>query len=247
MLPVGVVFVACAGREPASGPTSDATVIVVDVDAGADDSAFPSPDGLASLDVSLDVPAMLDGSAATDAEIALDTGAGGSDGAACTTATDGSVCGTAQGCNAAPTCQQGVCVPHLEPDGTSCSTGNVCKTGACKAGSCTATNRPDGYKYSASSTDVCCAGAATATTSNSNCGVCGVVCNTAKGQSCSVVDTHYVCTGCASNADCSLGCCGTSPIAHCTPSMCTTTACASPNKCPDGSHCEASTIDYCTY
>src|ERR1700722_8521677 len=109
MLSVGVVFVACAGRETISGPTSDATVIVVDVDGGADDSAFPSPDGLASLDVSLDVSVMLDGLAATDAEIALDTGAGGSDGASCTTATDGSVCGTAQGCNAAPSCEQGVC------------------------------------------------------------------------------------------------------------------------------------------
>jgi hypothetical protein len=97
----------------------------------------------------------------------------------------------------------------------------------------------------------CCGGVTVETTSNANCGVCGVVCDTMRGQSCSALEAEYFCVGCAANADCWSGCCDPHAVAHCAPVSCTNGGCQLPEVCPGGSHCTPTAptgaLKYCSY
>ncbi len=172
---------------------------------------------------------------------------------ACAGLSDGAVCGLDDPCHDAPTCVQGVCVPHPKANNTPCAAAldachsvPVCTNGICGA----STQLPDGYNWMpGDDTARCCGGSPIHTTSNTNCGACTVTCNTAKGQSCGALAGHYLCLNCAGvNTDCWTGCCSNSlSVWHCAPSDCATGACAVPNICPDGSHCQSDVVNYCSY
>jgi hypothetical protein len=79
--------------------------------------------------------------------------------------------------------------------------------------------RSEGYNWdNANANARCCDGAAVVTTTNANCGVCGVRCNTGAGQACQTQNGHYMCRGCDVSTDCWAGCCSTTYTPHnCTP------------------------------
>jgi hypothetical protein len=111
--------------------------------------------------------------------------------------------------------------------------------------------KPDGYSLSGLDTNArCCAGLAVETTSDSNCGVCGITCNTGLGQSCGLIDGHYLCLNCAADGDCWSGCCaGTVSPLHCAADDCSTGACsATADPCaPYGATCTIVGVGYCAY
>jgi hypothetical protein len=205
------------------GACIDATIAAVD--AGAED---------AGLDVSVPDATSTEG-----------------DGATCDGRADGTPCGTNDACDDTPTCMGGVCTPHPKPDGTPCAAApDACHSvPVCKAGVCGAPSTfPDGTQWRPGDDDArCCGGKPIETTSNTDCGVCGVACNTSKGQSCGVLDAHYFCLGCQANGDCWSDCCSLTMGAHCSPSDCNTGLCSDPDVCPDMSHCEMDTVNYCSY
>ena len=169
----------------------------------------------------------------------------------CTGKADGGSCGTNDACHDTPTCAAGVCTPHQKADGTPCAAATdachgvpVCKTGVCGPSSALA----EGTQWRPGDDNArCCSGKPIETTSNTNCGVCGVVCNTAKSQSCGALNGHYFCLGCALDPDCWSGCCSLTNGAHCSPSDCTRGTCHVPNLCPDMSHCQMDVVNYCSY
>jgi hypothetical protein len=110
--------------------------------------------------------------------------------------------------------------------------------------------RPDGFSLNALDPySRCCGGVAVETTTDTNCGVCGVACNTALGQSCGLIDGQYLCLDCSSNADCWSGCCAaTVSPPHCSANDCATGACATPDPCAaHGAHCTIAGVAYCSY
>lgn len=117
--------------------------------------------------------------------------------------------------------------------------------------------RADGTSLSATDDNArCCGQQPVETTSDSNCGVCGIKCNTAAGQSCGLIDGHYLCLNCTSNADCWSNCCASSVSpAHCAADDCSTGACATgsggaANPCasyPGSPHCTIDGVGYCSY
>ncbi len=173
----------------------------------------------------------------------------------CTTLPDDASCGTADPCNARPTCKAGHCTLHPLEAGTYCS-----YNGACQCGYCDNTGRcsqklacPEGFNWEAGvDTARCCSGLAVLTDTNANCGVCGVKCATAgvsSPQDCQLLSGHYQCVNCAANTECWSGCCAidTTPY-HCSESNCNTGACVA-GLCPAPSHCVPGTggPNYCTY
>jgi hypothetical protein len=168
----------------------------------------------------------------------------------CKGVADGTYCGPGDPCHDAPTCFGGACMPHERADGTPCGIPlDACHSiPTCTAGACgTSTPLVDGTQWKPGDDNArCCGGQAVETTSDTNCGVCQIKCNTAKGQSCNPVNGHYFCTPCTVS-DCWSGCCSLTTTAHCSPSNCSTGSCQSPDICPDGAHCQSDVVNYCSY
>jgi hypothetical protein len=168
------------------------------------------------------------------------------DGNVCLSGHDGSVCGPASSCHDPSICIAGVCTPEPLANGTPCGAPpkNECWSYAtCQKGVCgTSTAYPDGYQWPDAGGQYarCCGGEPVQTTTDTNCGVCGIGCK--DGESCTTIGGYYFCTGCGTNnAACWSDCCsGTdSTNGHCTPSNCLADVCKSPDICPPPSHCEA--------
>ncbi len=139
------------------------------------------------------------------------------------------------------------------PDGTPCkSAPDVCHTdGLCKAGACMAPSiHVDGYNWkSGDDTARCCSGVPINTTSDSNCGACGIACNAGNGESCSILGGHYFCRGCIASSACWSHCCSNSfSPPSCAASDCVGNCLAT--YCPAGTHCvngNGLSSDYCAY
>ena len=139
------------------------------------------------------------------------------------------------------------------PDGTACKAApDLCHTdGVCKGGVCMAPAvRVDGYNWKAGDdTARCCGGSPVYTTSNANCGACGIQCNANNGESCSILGGHYFCRGCIASADCWSHCCSLSF----SPPSCAASDCAgncSSTYCPPNTHCvlgNGTSSNYCSY
>jgi len=139
------------------------------------------------------------------------------------------------------------------PDGTVCkSAPDLCHTdGVCQGGACMAPSiHVDGYNWkSGDDTARCCGGVPVYTTSDTNCGVCGIACNGSNGESCSVLGGHYFCRGCIASSACWSHCCSESF----SPPSCAASDCVgncSAAYCPPGTHCVAGngvSSDYCSY
>jgi hypothetical protein len=100
----------------------------------------------------------------------------------------------------------------------------------------------------------CCGGMAVETTSDTNCGICGIACNTGAGQSCGMIDQVYLCLNCQADGDCWSGCCGgTVSPPHCGANDCSTGTCtAGADPCaPYNASCNLSQVTsgvwYCAY
>jgi len=167
-------------------------------------------------------------------------------------AADGTTCLPApDSCHDARKCEAGTCAAAADlADGTSCGAApdschhpHLCASGTCAAPAAFAEGAvPTG----GAAHERCCSGKAVDTaTDKGNCGVCGIACN--GGQTCGELDGAYLCLNCADNDECWSGCCSINPAPnHCSASECTSVACKA-GVCPDGAHCVASTVDYCTY
>jgi hypothetical protein len=167
-----------------------------------------------------------------------------------TNAPNGTKCGAApDDCHEAPVCSGGTCAGAADaPNGTKCGTApDACHDApVCSGGTCQkAVALAEGTEWKSGDTHArCCSGSPVETTSDTNCGVCGWKCGS--GQSCTVVDGEYFCTGCTDNASCASGCCSLTTKDHCSPSNCAG-ACRA-DVCTGGSHCVVgSTVDYCAY
>jgi len=140
------------------------------------------------------------------------------------------------------------------PDGAvcdylDCKTCTVCENGACTLKKAC----PNGYNWDPPDALArCCGGLAVLTNTNANCGVCGVVCQTAGGlgQDCKAVEGHYLCVGCGSNDECWSKCCSSMPTpAHCAASDCNSGSCP-PGICPSPAKCVpgiGNHVNYCSY
>lgn len=138
-------------------------------------------------------------------------------------------------------------------DGTPCKAApDLCHTdGVCMMGKCMAPAvRPDGYNWK--NTDLnarCCGGVPLTTSTNANCGACGIVCNASNGESCSALAGHYFCRGCQTNLGCWSKCCSLSF----SPSSCAASDCkgnCDSTYCPPGSKCflgNGMSSNYCAY
>jgi hypothetical protein len=139
------------------------------------------------------------------------------------------------------------------PDGTPCKAApDACHTdGLCKAGVCEApATHVNGYNWmSGDDTAICCGGVPVHADTNSNCGVCGIVCNTANGESCEVLGGRYFCRNCIASSGCWSHCCSQSF----SPPSCAASDCVgncSSTYCPAGTHCVVgfpNSSDYCSY
>jgi hypothetical protein len=169
----------------------------------------------------------------------------------CDEKADGAACGTDDACHDTPTCAAGTCTLHEKPDGTPCAAATdachsvpLCSKGVCGP----STAFPEGTQWHPGDDNArCCSGKPIETTSNTNCGVCGVTCNTGKKQSCGPLNGHYFCMGCALDPDCWSGCCSLTNAPHCSPSNCNSGACNVPDVCPAMSHCQSDVVNYCSY
>ncbi len=139
------------------------------------------------------------------------------------------------------------------PDGTVCASApDLCHTpGVCGGGKCLAPQvHVDGYNWkSGDDTARCCGGTPVYTTSNANCGACGIKCNAGNGESCSTLGGHYFCRGCIASSACWSHCCSLSF----NPPSCAASDCngnCSAAYCPAGTHCvngNGTSSDYCAY
>ena len=223
------------GNHDGGGPTPDAVVLGVDASLGDE-----AGDEAGELDAPVDPG---------------DGGDGAITGKSCTGLPDGTVCGPAPDiCHDAPVCSAGACAsPAAKADGFVCASApDACHTdGTCKAGVCGAVGtRADGYEWSAGDdTARCCSGKETHTTTDSDCGACGIKCNASNGESCSALGGHYFCRGCVASAACWSGCCSESF----SPYSCAASDCAGncdASHCPSGTHCVSgapNSSDYCSY
>ena len=160
----------------------------------------------------------------------------------------------------APDCDGGDCADATEidpcaslPDGAVCDFLSCQSCKVCDNGSCTRTRMcPEGYAFDkASPTSRCCNGLPVSVTTNANCGVCGVKCNTTAtpAQDCQPIDGHYFCTNCRNNSDCWSNCCSNTMGYHCAASDCNNGSCP-PGICPVPSKCvlaAANEPNYCSY
>jgi hypothetical protein len=140
-----------------------------------------------------------------------------------------------------------------KPDGTVCvKSPDGCHTDAtCSGGLCGGLGtRADGYNWKAGDDNArCCNGKPIETTTNDDCGACGIRCNAGNGESCQPLGGHYFCRGCVASAACWSKCCSTSF----SPNSCAASDCAGNCNnavCPPGSHCVnglPNSSDYCAY
>lgn len=139
------------------------------------------------------------------------------------------------------------------PDGTLCGPSpDVCHDPpVCASGTCApASTKADGFNWQAGdSTARCCGGDAVHTSTDTNCGVCGIQCNASNGESCQTLAGEWFCRGCVASDACWSHCCSQSF----TPYSCAASDCngnCDPSLCPDGSHCVSggtTSSDYCSY
>lgn len=110
--------------------------------------------------------------------------------------------------------------------------------------------KPDGYNYNPADTYArCCDAGAVRTVTDDQCGTCGIKCNTAKGQKCTLAGPHYYCRGCKLDPECWSGCCSLEfGTGLCAASVCTTGAC-DPALCKGGTRCvtPGDASNYCSY
>jgi hypothetical protein len=222
---------------------------------GGGDGGGPSPDAIVfGVDASTGSDAVgddADDAAADPPDVADDSHASKS----CTGLPDGTVCGASPDiCHDAPVCAGGLCATAAaKADGFVCAAApDACHTdGTCKSGVCGAPPaRADGYEWTAGDdTARCCGGKPIHTDVNSDCGACGIQCNTSNGESCSLLGGHYFCRGCVASAACWSKCCSESF----SPYSCAASDCAgncSAAFCPSGTHCVSgapNSSDYCSY
>ncbi len=141
----------------------------------------------------------------------------------------------------------------VEADGTPCKAApDLCHAdGVCKGGLCMApTPHADGFNWKqGDDTARCCGGSPIYTSTNANCGACGIQCNAQNGESCAVLGGHYFCRGCTTNAGCWSKCCSLSF----SPSSCAASDCkgsCDDTYCPKGTHCvlgNGVSSNYCSY
>jgi hypothetical protein len=84
------------------------------------------------------------------------------------------------------------------PDGTTCPARDACHAWACKADACAQGKAlPDGTAFDSSKHTACCGGAVVSLTTDQNCNVCGLTCNSP--LTCQPQGTNptvYQCVGC---------------------------------------------------
>jgi hypothetical protein len=114
--------------------------------------------------------------------------------------------------------------------------------------------QPDGFNWDPNDPTARCCGGQTMHesdfTTNANCGVCGIPCNAANGESCTLFGGHWFCAGCVASPSCWSGCCSTTfaPTYLCSASNCQ--GVCNDAICPPGSHCVdglPNSSDYCAY
>ncbi len=220
-----------SGGDASLGGTRDTGAVAPDVAAGSDSGGQGAADA----------------SAQGDAPTADKT---------CQGLPDGTPCGAApDACHDPPVCAGGQCgTPLAKASGTVCAAApDACHTpGTCNGGTCGApAARPDGYNWdSTDSTAICCGGGEKHSSSDSDCGACGIQCNASNGEACAPLGGHYFCRGCVASSLCWSKCCAT----DFTPYTCADSDCAgncpATNLCPPGAHCvpgNGSSPDYCSY
>lgn len=209
------------------------------------DAGFPDVTALPDVVVAIDASDAFDGDAPiVDAQSSNP----------CLTLADGAKCGDAGLCNEPSTCEQGVCKAHPNEGGALCGFGGGCNCEYCKNGACSATRScPEGFNWEAGNPLArCCKGIAVLTNNNENCGVCGVVCQTAgvsTPQDCAPVNGHYQCTNCSTPQECWSNCCSSTTTPHCAPSDCTSVGNCT-NVCPAPAVCKSpggGLPNYCAY
>lgn len=216
-----VAFFASSGVAWVACSAGPNALVTGDPDAGEREAGTEIPfDGATPVDAAYE-------DVEVDADLPADAGPDAADAGpvSCTTAADGTPCKAA-------------------PD--ACHTDGTCKAGKCMA----PPPRADGYNWKGGDdTARCCSGAAVHTTSDTNCGACGIACNASNGESCSALGGHYFCRGCVASAGCWSKCCSTSF----SPYSCAASDCAGhcdATYCPAGTHCVdgmGASSDYCSY
>jgi hypothetical protein len=109
--------------------------------------------------------------------------------------------------------------------------------------------KADGFKWGTTDLSRCCGGRAIVTNTNDHCGVCGIKCNAANGESCQALAGRYFCRGCVESAKCWSKCCSTSF----TPFSCAASDCNGncvDTLCPPGARCvlgAPNSSNYCAY
>jgi hypothetical protein len=253
---------ASTGGGDSSGPSPDA--VVVGKDSGASDTGSGNVDSAA--DDAMSFPDIGPGKSCMGLADGTPCGAAPGEcldpplcqGGTCAVPQakpDGTNCGTAPDvCHSAPVCASGACAaPAAKANGTVCAKApDACHTdGTCNNGSCGSVGtRGNGYNWSpGDATAMCCGGKEVHADTDSNCGVCGIVCNPSNGESCGLVGGHYFCKGCVASAGCWSHCCSESF----SPYSCAASDCAGncdSSYCPAGTHCvsgNGSSSDYCSY
>ncbi|HEY1691287.1 MAG TPA: hypothetical protein VGG39_03955 [Polyangiaceae bacterium] len=254
---------ASAASDQSAGPSPDAIVLGVDTGGGgANDDATSDPPEAADdateevVQTGKSCVGLPDGTpCGPSPDVCHDVAAcAGGACAAPQAKADGFVCGAASDvCHDAPQCASGACTPQPKADGTVCASApDGCHTdGTCKGGSCGAVGtRADGYEWTAGDdTARCCGGKPIQTTSDTDCGACGIKCNASNGESCSALGGHYFCRGCVASTACWSHCCSESF----SPYTCAASDCAGDcdsTYCPSGTHCVSgapNSSDYCSY
>ena len=165
---------------------------------------------------------------------------------------DGTLCGESEICNEM-VCQGGECVLIDIPDGVECDDApSAChKPGVCESGKCTEPKlHPDGHNWDASEPLArCCGGKPVTVNTNSNCGACGIKCDTSDKQNCkkNPANGHFYCEGCEYSTKCWSGCCS---MFWGEPYRCAASDCEGHCiTCPTGSSCVESTeaANVCVY
>ena len=138
--------------------------------------------------------------------------------------------------------------PDLPPDPDAGSPDDGATLPADAASSCS--GRADGFNWMPPDPNQrCCGQMPVTTSSDSNCGACGITCNAANGETCAMRAGRYYCVGCATSAGCWSQCCSVKTSA-CAASDCVAGKCDATH-CPPGTHCVAGIPDassnYCAY
>ena len=230
---------ACGHHASTTSAGDDGSDASVDFDAGAHDVSIPNADAIVFAEGGDD--------ASTQPDVVIP--------GSCMGQPDGTICVLSHDvCYDNAVCKNGLCGGLTpKPNGTVCKQSpDPCQADAvCTGGQCgNFTPYPDGHNWQVGDdTARCCGGQKVHTTSDANCGACGIRCNAGNGESCQLLGGHHFCRGCVASSACWSHCCSLSF----SPATCAASDCAgncSATYCPPGTHCvlgNGVSSNYCAY